>query len=123
MMRRMIAISPAEFITPMTESEFNRLAEAALERVSQALEESGADCDWELKSGGVLELEFADASRIVVNRHSAAQQIWVAARSGGYHFRHDGSRWVDTRDGGELFASLSRRVSEQSGSPVILRGE
>ena len=123
MMRRMIAISPAECITPMTESEFNRLAEAALERVSRSLEESDVDCDWELKSGGVLELEFADGSRIVVNRHSAAQQIWVAARSGGYHFRHDGSCWVDTRDGGELFASLSRRVSEQSGSPVILRGE
>jgi len=107
----------------MTESEFNRLGDAALERVSRALEESAVDCDWELKSGGVLELEFADGSRIVVNRHSAAQQIWVAARSGGYHYRHDGSRWVDTRDGSELFASLSRRVSEQSGTPVILRGD
>jgi CyaY protein len=107
----------------MTESEFDQLAEAALERVSRALEESGVDCDWELKAGGVLELEFADGSRIIVNRHSAARQIWVAARSGGYHFRHDGSRWIDTRDGGELFAGLSRRVSEQSGSPVILRGE
>jgi CyaY protein len=107
----------------MTESEFNSLADAAIERISRALEASGVDCDWELKAGGVLELEFADRSRMVINRHSAAQQIWVAARSGGYHFRHDGSRWVDTRDGSELFASLSRRVSEQSGTPVILRGE
>ena len=121
-MRRMIAISP-ESITPMNESEFNHLADAALERVSRALEESGVDCDWELKAGGVLELEFADGTRMVVNRHAAAQQIWVAARSGGYHFRREGSRWVDTRDGTELFASLSRRVSEQSGTPVILRGE
>jgi CyaY protein len=107
----------------MTESDFDRLAEAALERISRAIEESGAGCDWELKAGGVLELEFDDGSRIVVNRHSAARQIWVAARSGGYHFRHDGSLWVDTRDGSELFASLSRRVSEQSGAPVILRGD
>lgn len=107
----------------MTESDFNRLADAALERISRALEESGVDCDWELKAGGVLELEFPGGSRMVVNRHSAAQQIWVAARSGGYHFRHDGSRWVDTRDSSELFASLSRRISEQSGTPVILRGE
>jgi iron-sulfur cluster assembly protein CyaY len=106
----------------MTESEFNSIADAVLERISRALEESGADCDWELKAGGVLELEFADGSRMVINRHSAARQIWVAARSGGYHFRHDGERWVDTRDGGELFAKLSRQVSEQSGAPVILRG-
>jgi CyaY protein len=106
----------------MTESEFNSSAEAALERISRALEESGADCDWELKAGGVLELEFADRSRMIVNRHSAARQIWVAARSGGYHFRHDGARWIDTRDGTELFASLSRLVTEQSGAPVILRG-
>ena len=106
----------------MTETEFNRLADAVLERISRALEESGADCDWESKAGGVLELEFGDGSRMVINRHSAAQQIWVAARSGGYHFRHDGTRWVDTRDGTELFATLSRQVSEQSGAPVILGG-
>jgi CyaY protein len=123
MMRRMITISRPEFITPMTESDFDRLADAALERISRAIEESGADCDWELKAGGVLDLEFEDGSRIVVNRHSAARQIWVAARSGGYHFRHDGSCWVDTRDGSELFASLSRRMSEQSGAVVILRGD
>ena len=107
----------------MNESDFDRLADAALERIERALEESGADCDWELKAGGVLEIEVPDGSRIVVNRHTAARQIWVAARSGGYHFRHDGSRWVDTRDGSELFASLSRRVSEQSGTTVNLRGD
>ncbi len=119
----MIAIDAAESTTPMNESDFDRLAEEALERVSRALEESGADCDWELKAGGVLELEVPDGSRIVVNRHTAARQIWVAARSGGYHFGYDGSRWIDTRDGSELFASLSRRISEQSGTPVVLRGD
>jgi CyaY protein len=105
----------------MTESEFNTLAEATLERISRALEDCAADCDWELKGEGVLELEFADGSRIIVNRHSAAREIWVAARSGGYHFRHDGARWIDTRSGDELFASLSRYTSEQSGAPVVLR--
>ena len=67
-------------------------------------------------------LTMADGSRIVVNRHSAAQEIWVAAKSGGYHFRWSGSDWVDTRDGGELFASLSKLVSQRSGSPVVLKG-
>jgi len=106
----------------MTSSEFDSLADTTmLERIARAVEESGADCDCEPKGSGVLELEFADGTRIVVNRHSAARQIWVAARSGGYHFRWNGSDWVDTREGGELLAALSRLVSEQSGRPVVLR--
>ncbi|HMG60571.1 MAG TPA: iron donor protein CyaY [Burkholderiales bacterium] len=105
----------------MTPSEFDSLADAMLERIARAVEESGADCDCEPKGSGVLEIEFADGSRIVVNRHSAARQIWVAARSGGYHFRWDGSDWVDTREGGELLAALSKLVSEQSNRAVVLR--
>ena len=105
----------------MTPSEFDSLADAMLDRIARAVEESGADCDCEPKGSGVLELEFADGTRIVVNRHSAARQIWVAARSGGYHFRWNGSDWVDTREGGELLAALSKLVSEQSGRAVVLR--
>jgi CyaY protein len=105
----------------MTPSEFDSLADAMLERIARAIEESGADCDCEPKGSGVLELEFADGTRIVVNRHSAARQIWVAARSGGYHFRWNGSDWVDTREGGELLAALSKLVSEQSSRAVVLR--
>ena len=105
----------------MTPSEFDSLADAMLERIARAVEESGADCDCEPKGSGVLELEFDDGSRIVVNRHSAARQIWVAAKSGGYHFSWNGSEWVDTRDGGELLAALSTLVSEQSKRAVVLR--
>ena len=107
----------------MTPSEFEALADAAFERLTQALEESAADCDWELKSAGVLEIEFADGSRIVVNRHAAAQEIWVASKSGGQHFRWNGSRWIDTRDGSELFTALSGLVGRQSGNQVVLRGQ
>ena len=107
----------------MTASEFDSMADATLERIAQALDESGADFDCEPKGDGVLELEFADANRIIVNRQSAAQEIWVAAKSGGYHFRWNGSKWADTRHGGELFATLSKLVSGQSGSQVVLEGE
>jgi len=107
----------------MTASEFDSMADATLDRIAQALDESGADCDCAPKGAGVLELEFADASRIIVNRHSAAQEIWVAARSGGYHFRWNGSDWVDTRDGGELFAMLSKLVTGQSGTRAVLKRE
>ena len=91
-----------------------------LARIERALDESGIDADVELKEGGVLELEFDNGARIIVNRHSAAREIWVAARSGGFHFRWDGSLWRDTRDGTELFAALSKLVSAQTGTGVIL---
>lgn len=106
----------------MNETEFEALAGAALERIERALEASGVDADFELKEGGVLEIEFGDGSKIIVNRHGTAREIWVAARSGGFHFRWDGSVWRDSRDRTELFAALSKLVSMQSGSPVILGG-
>lgn len=105
----------------MNPSEFESLTDTMLERIAQALEESAADCDCEPKGSGVLQLEFTDGSRIIVNRHAAAQEIWVAAKAGGYHFRWNGSAWVDTREGSELLAALSKRVSEQSGRAVVLR--
>jgi len=105
----------------MDETEFVKLAERALERIETALEESALDADIERKEGGVLEIEYADGSRMVINRHGAAREIWVAARSGGHHFRWDGAAWRDTREGGELFSVLSRLVSAQSGEAVELR--
>jgi CyaY protein len=105
----------------MTEAEFIERAERALARIDAALEESGVDADVERKEGGIVEIEFADGSRMVVNRHGAAREIWVAARSGGFHFRWDGGAWRDTRERTELFAALSRLVSAQSGQAVILR--
>ena len=104
----------------MDEREFEALAGEVLARLQRALAESGVDADIELKEGGVLELEFGNGSKIIVNRHVAAREIWVAARSGGFHFRWDGSAWRDTRDRTELFAALSKLVSAQTGTGVIL---
>jgi CyaY protein len=104
----------------MDETDFAARAERALERIEAALEDSALDADVERKEGGVLEIEFADRSRMVINRHAAAREIWVAARSGGYHFRWDGAAWRDTRGAGELFGVLSRLVSAQSGETIEL---
>src|SRR5213075_1216734 len=103
----------------MEETEFAALAEQTLERIEASLEESGVDADVELKPGGVIEIEYVDGSRMVINRHAAAREIWVAGRAGGFHFRWDGSAWRDTRDGTELFAALSKLVSAQSGRGVL----
>ena len=105
----------------MDEAGFNALADAELERLEGLLDACGADFDYEVKPGGVLELEFDNGSKIIVNRHAVAKEMWVAARSGGFHFRWDGSAWRDTRTGGELMAALSDLVSAQSGTKVDLR--
>jgi CyaY protein len=105
----------------MTESEFAVLAEGVLAALERAFEQAAPDADVQAKGEGVLEIEFDDGSKMVINRHAAAREIWVAARSGGHHFRHDGGAWRDTRDGAELFAAVSRLASEQAGETVVLR--
>jgi CyaY protein len=102
----------------MNEAEFEAQAAAALEALEQALEQAGLD--FERKEGAVLEVEFDDGSKIIVNRHGAAREIWVAARSGGFHYRWDGTAWRDTRSGGELFGALSELASAQLGRRVRL---
>lgn len=104
----------------MDEAQFNALADATLDAIERALDSCEADLDFELKPGGVLALEFDDGSKVIVNRHSAAREIWVAARSGGFHFRPQDGYWVGTRDGEGLFEALSRVISEQAGAMVRL---
>jgi CyaY protein len=106
----------------MDESEFEARAAAALEAIERALEAAAVDADFELREGGILEIEFDDGSKMIVNRHGAAREIWVAARSGGFHFRWDGTAWRDTRSREELFAALSELVSQQLGRRVRLLG-
>lgn len=104
----------------MTDAEFESLADATLAALERALDRVELDIDVQTKGAGVLEIEFADGTKLIVNRHTAAREIWVAAKSGGFHFRHVGNAWRDTRDGTELYAALSRLVSAQSATPVIL---
>jgi CyaY protein len=104
----------------MNDSEFAALADALLKQVEAGLERSGADLDFEMVSDNVLEIEFSDRSKIIVNRHDAAREIWVAARSGGFHYRWNGSCWQDTRHDEDLLSALSRLVSEQAGESIEL---
>ncbi|MGN6389582.1 MAG: iron donor protein CyaY [Burkholderiaceae bacterium] len=109
----------------MTESEFLALADATLGQIEAALEraadEGGPDVECS-RSGNVLEIELVDGGgKIIVNSQAPMQEMWIAARSGGFHYRRDGDRWINTRDDSELYASLSAALSAQSGVPVELR--
>lgn len=103
----------------MTETEFNQAVDAIFLKIEAVLDDSDADIDTET-SAGILTLEFEDGSKIILNRQTPTQEIWVAAKSGGYHYRLDQGAWRNTRDGSELFASLSDYISRQSGQPIRL---
>ena len=101
----------------MTESEFNELADAVFGRIEQAIDASGAGIESNL-NGPVLELEFADGSQIVINRHAPNREIWLAAKSGGFHYAYQGGQWLSKRDGSELLGKLGELVQAGSGETV-----
>ncbi len=104
----------------MTESEFAELAGKTLQEIETSLEASGADLDWEMSGDGILTVEFSDDSQIVINKHSIAQEIWVAAKSGGFHYQWRNGSWISSREGTELKSDLSRLVSQQAGESVTI---
>ena len=109
----------------MSESEFLALAEATLTQIEAALDrlndEDVLDVECS-RSGNVLEIEFIDnGTKIIVNSQAPMREMWVAARSGGFHYKRVGDEWINTRDGSELFAALSSMASEQAGATVVLK--
>ena len=116
-MREMLARDP---MTPIesSEADFNRAAGATLAHIEQALE--AADLDFETPADGIIEVEFEDGSKLIINRHGVAREIWVAARSGGFHFKPQNGDWVDTKDGTPLYAKLTALVAAQGGGSIQL---
>lgn len=105
----------------MTDLEFLDRAEAVLRAIEancdRINEQSDADIDNQ-RTGGMVTLVFPDGSQIVVNLQKPLHEIWLAARAGGFHYKFDGQRWMDTKGQGEFFASLSRYASEQARVPL-----
>jgi len=105
----------------MTETEFNAQVDQILLGVERSIEAANADVDFEL-NGGVLEITFANDTKIIVNRQTPNREIWVAARSGGFHFAYRDGCWLGSRDGRELFDVLSECASQQSGERIVIFG-
>lgn len=102
----------------MTDQEYLDKAEALLRAVELSCdrinEESDADLDNQ-RVGGMITLTFSNRSQIIINLQKPLQEVWLAARAGGFHYRHDGQAWMDTKGQGEFFDNLSRFATEQSG--------
>jgi CyaY protein len=100
------------------DTEYHEAADgvlAAIERqADEWLQQGIVDIDTN-RSGGLLELEFPNGSKIVVNKQPPLHEIWLAARNGGFHFKFVDGAWRDTRDGREFFARLAEEASVQGG--------
>jgi CyaY protein len=107
----------------VTDTAFIASADATLAAIGAALDAaldaSDADVDWSLNDG-ILEIDCGANGKLIVNRHVANREIWVAAKSGGFHFRADGGAWRDTRSTQELAATLERLLREQAKLDVDL---
>jgi CyaY protein len=108
----------------MGEQSFPQHAAETLDRLEADIERSADDAgvDLELsRQDNVIDIEFEDGSKLVINSHQAAGEIWLAARAGGYHFKpaQDG-RWLDGRSGRDLRSMLSEQLSAQAGRPINL---
>ena len=115
-MREMLARDTMSRIE-LDEAGFNQASGATLAHIEQVLED--ADLDFETPADGIIEVEFDDGSKVIINRHGVAREIWVAARSGGFHFMPvAGGGWVDTKDGTPLFDKLGALVALQGGGTV-----
>lgn len=96
----------------LDESTFHSLADATFARLEDLLDDAGIDFE---TAGGILTLELDDGSKLILNRQPPVREIWLAAKSGGYHFSRDGDRWFSRRDQVTLGEMLQRCVREQGG--------
>ena len=107
--------------TPLTDGEYHQRTSALLAsveaRVDGWLQDDVVDIDTH-RTGGLLEMSFPNGSKIVVNTQPPLHELWLAARSGGFHYKFVGGAWRDTRDGREFLEALSACASEQSGQTL-----
>ncbi|MBI2727380.1 MAG: iron donor protein CyaY [Polaromonas sp.] len=105
----------------MTELEYLEHAEAALRAVELACDRINDDTDADIdnqRTGGMITLTFSNRSQIIINLQKPLQEIWMAAKAGGFHYKFNGQQWSDTKDASEFFAGLSRYASEQAGQAL-----
>ncbi|MGF1715204.1 iron donor protein CyaY [Photobacterium chitinilyticum] len=101
----------------MNDTEFHKLADEVLMSIEEGIDESGADIEYET-SGNVLTLEFENRSQIVINRQEPLHEIWLASKSGGYHFKYKNGEWHCTRSGAELISLVKQECSRHAEEAV-----
>jgi CyaY protein len=103
----------------MTESEFNDLVDDTFAIIEDAVDNCETDIDSE-ESGGVLTLTCANGSAIIFSRQAASRELWVAARSGGFHFIFRNGQWYCPKYDKSLRAMFSEITQEQANEAIDL---
>ena len=108
----------------MTDLQYQNQAESVLGAIEKACDrlndESDVDIDNQ-RTGAMITLSFSTRSQIIINLQRPLQEIWMAARAGGFHYKFNGVNWTDTKDASEFFANLSRYASEQAGQQLLFK--
>ena len=108
----------------MTDLEFLDQAERLLAGVEISSDRLNDDTDADIdnqRTGGMVTLTFPNRSQIVINLQKPLQEVWLAARCGGFHYRFDGAHWMDSKGQGEFWESLSRYASQQAGQDLLFK--
>ena len=101
----------------MNDTEFHQLVDAQLQNIEEAIDESGADIDYEV-TGNVMTLEFEDRSQIIINRQEPMKEIWLASKSGGFHFKLIEDKWTCSKTGMELFEMVKTECEKHAGEEI-----
>lgn len=106
----------------MTEAQFNQQVDELIFSIEETIDNSGADLDYENSAGMLTITCEVNGSQIILSRQPPLREIWLAARSGGFHFKlqatANGDRWLNTVSGESLEQMLSEVCLAQSGEQV-----
>jgi CyaY protein len=105
----------------MTDNEFMDHAEQLLQQLETDCDQLNEQADIDIDNqrvGSMVTLTFPNRSQLVVNLQKPLHEVWLAAQSGGYHYRFDGSRWQDTKGQGEFWEQLTQDASRQFGAAL-----
>jgi CyaY protein len=105
----------------MDETSFDQAARDELRHIEDAFASVDPDDVDVSVSDGVLRLDLRDGTKIVINSHRAARQIWMAAVASAWHFDPEAAgAWRASKTGDELRATLARLVREHVGVTIAL---
>ncbi|MEO7952744.1 MAG: iron donor protein CyaY [Polaromonas sp.] len=108
----------------MTDLQYQDLAERVLQSIELDCDRLNDETDVDIdnqRTGGMITLTFSNRTQIIINLQKPLQEIWMAAKAGGFHYKFNSNHWTDTKDSSEFFANLSRYASEQAGQPLVFR--
>ncbi|USD65364.1 iron donor protein CyaY [Vibrio sp. SCSIO 43136] len=97
----------------MNDTEYHQLVDQVMEAIEIAIDDSGADIDYEV-NGNVMTLEFENRSQIIINRQEPMKEVWLASKSGGFHFQYQEGEWICSKTQLELMEMVKQECEKHA---------